>query len=189
MAKPRCGRILAREGVRFQCHFCKAIWEFRGSCGSLCLMQGVPDKEMGALLTSQIKKGKENCTAPKLLGHVDSVMIRKTSAMATHCGLPGRAGESLFVCYTWPGLPLGPTPPNTAGGTHERICFFSTGRTLANLKDRTLICSCCTYPERQPDLNKIVMGGSLQERERAMLDGKTEADGSGSQRWNFFCIL
>lgn len=30
--------------------------------------------------------------------------------------LPGRAEESLFVCYTWPGLPLGLTPLNSAGG-------------------------------------------------------------------------
>jgi len=78
-----------------------------------------------------------------------------------------------FVCYTWPGLPLGLAPPNTVGGTCERICFFSTGRTLANLEHTTAICSCCTYPERQPDLNKIVLGGSPQERERTMLGGKT----------------
>lgn len=40
-------------------------------------------------------------------------------------GLPGRAGESLFVCYSWPGLLLGLTPPDSAGGTHQRISPFS----------------------------------------------------------------
>ncbi len=181
MAKPRCGRILAREGVRFQCHFCKAIWEFSGSWGSLWLMQGVPDKEMGAFLTSQIKKGKENYSAPKLLGHVDSVMIRKTSAMATHCQTVEWAawkswGKPFCLLYLARASPW-PNAPQYSGGT------------LANLEDINLICSCYTYPERQPDLNKIVTGGSLQEKERAILDGKTEADGSGSQRWNLFCIF
>lgn len=39
-------------------------------------------------------------------------------------GLPGRAGESLFVCYAWPGLPFGHAPPNTVGGICERFAFF-----------------------------------------------------------------
>lgn len=201
MAKPWC-RILAREGVRFQCHYCKAVWEFRGSefllwfimlraGGSLCT---VSDKEMGAFSTLQIKK-KEKKTK-QLQNFLDMVTVLWFTKQVPWQpivkqwnGLPGRAGESLFVCYTWPGLPLGLAPPNTVGGTCERICFFSTGRALANLEHRTPICSCCTYPERQPDLNKIVMGGSQQERERAMLDGKTEASGTESQRWIFFCIL
>lgn len=41
-------------------------------------------------------------------------------------GLPGRAGESLFVCCSWPGLLLGLTPRNSVGGTHQRISFFPT---------------------------------------------------------------
>lgn len=35
--------------------------------------------------------------------------------------LPGRAEESLFVCYSWPGFPLGLTPLSSAGGTHQKI--------------------------------------------------------------------
>ncbi len=129
MAKPRCGRILAREGVRFQCHFCKAIWEFRGSCGILCLMQGDPDKEMGAFLTSQIKKGKENCTAPKLLGHVDSVMIRKTSAMATHCQTVEWAaweswGKPFCLLYLARASPWPHTPQYCGGNPREDLLFF-----------------------------------------------------------------
>ncbi len=109
-------------------------------------MQGVPDKEMGAFLTFANKKRKRKLLGAKLLGHGDSVMIRKTVAMATHCQtvelLPGRGWGKPFVCYTWQGFPLAQRPPYTAGGT------------LANREDIHLICSCYTYPERQPDLNK-----------------------------------
>lgn len=45
-------------------------------------------------------------------------------------GLPGRARESLFVCYSWPELLLGLTPLNSVGGTHQRISFFSDHRIL-----------------------------------------------------------
>lgn len=62
-------------------------------------------------------------------GHVDTVMKGKTTSMATIVkqwnGLPGRAGESLFVCYSWTELLLGLTPPRFCGGTHQRISFFS----------------------------------------------------------------
>lgn len=141
MAKPRCGRILAREAVRFQCHFCKAVWEFRGSefllwfiilhaGGSLC---PVSDKEMGAFLTLQIKKGKENQAAPKLLGHVDSVMIHKTSAMATHCQTVEWAaweswGKPLCLLYLARASPWPRAPQYCGGNPREDLLFFHRSR-------------------------------------------------------------
>lgn len=120
------------QGPAFSCVFISPHTE---GFSRLFIWQG-----NGCFFNPAHKKGKENEAAPTFLGHVDTVMIRKTSAMATHCQkAPGRAGESRFVCYTWPGLSPWPRAPQYCGGNP----LFSTGRALANLEHRSPIRSWC----------------------------------------------
>lgn len=109
-------------------------------------------------------------------------------------GLPGRAGESLFVCYSWLGLLLGLTPPDSAGEPTRGLAFFRP-RDSANLAQEIPICSCFP-PEIQPDPCKIAGGWRVvcRKRERAVcvrmcvcFNGKNETEKKG-QQWNL-CFL
>lgn len=64
-------------------------------------------------------------------------------------GLPGRAGESLFVCYRWLGLLLALTLPDPVREPSRELAFFRT-QDSANLAQEIPVCSCCP-PEIQPD--------------------------------------
>lgn len=101
-------------------------------------------------------------------GHVDTVMNWKTTSMATIVKqwneLPGRAGESLFVCYSWPGLLLALTPPNSVGEPTRGLAFFRQWDS-ANLAQEIPICS-CSPPEIQPDPCKIAAGWRVVCRKR-----------------------
>jgi len=103
------------------------------SCGLFCCVQGV----LYALyLTRKLvlfrpckKKGKENQAAPKLLGHVDSVMIHKTSAMATHCQTGEWAaweswGKPLCLLYLARASPWLSAPQYCGGNLREDLLFF-----------------------------------------------------------------
>lgn len=72
-------------------------------------------------------------------------------------GLPGRAGESLFVCYSWPEPLFALTPPNSVEGTHWSIIFFQT-QDSANLAQVTHICSCSVLQKSSLIRCKIVAG-------------------------------
>lgn len=129
MAKPRCGRILAREGVRFQCHFCKAIWEFRGSCGILCLMQGDPDKEMGAFLTSQIKKRKRKLHSSKTSWtcwqcYDSQNKCHGNPLSNSGMGCLGELGKAFLFVILGQGFPLAPHPPILRGEPTRGFAFF-----------------------------------------------------------------
>ena len=105
-------------------------------------------------------------------------------------GLPGRAGESLFVCYSWPGLLLGLTPLDSVGEPTRGLAFFRP-RDFANLAQEIPICS-CSPPEIQPDPCKIAgrAEGSSQEKGRGLrvcFNGKNETKKKG-QQWNL-CFL
>lgn len=78
--------------------------------------------------------------------------------------LPGRAGESLFVCYSWPGLLLALTPPNSVGEPTRGLAFFRQWDS-ANLAQEIPICS-CSPPEIQPDPCKIAAGWRVVCRKR-----------------------
>lgn len=79
------------------------------------------------------KKGKENQAAPKLLGHVDSVMIHKTSAMATHCQTVEWAawesrGKPLCLLYLARASPWPRAPQYCGGNLREDLLFFHRSR-------------------------------------------------------------
>lgn len=80
-------------------------------------------------------------------------------------GLPGRAGESLFVCYAWPGLLLGLMPPRFCGGNPPEDWPFFRLQDSANLAQDIPICSCSPL-EIQPDPCKIAGGWRVVRRKR-----------------------
>lgn len=100
--------------------------------------------------------------------------------------LPGRTGESLFVCYSWPGFLLGPMPLDSVGEPTRGLGFFRP-RDSANLAQEIPICSCCP-PEIQPDPCKIAGGWRVVRRKRegavcvctcACFNGKNETKKKG----------
>ncbi len=104
-------------------------------------------------------------------------------------GLPGRAGESLFVCYSWPGL-FGLTPLDSVGEPTRGLAFFRP-RDSANLAQEIPICS-CSPPEIQPDPCKIAGGRRVVRRKKegaelcaacVCFNGKNETTKKG-QHWN-----
>lgn len=77
--------------------------------------------------------------------------------------LPGRAGESLYVCYSWPGL-LGLAPLDSVGEPNRGLAFFRP-QDSANLAQEIPTCSCCLQ-EIQYDLSKIAGGWRVVLRKR-----------------------
>lgn len=116
------------------------------------------DKETGAFSTLRIKKEKKTKRLQHFLDMLTLLWFAKQvpwqPIVRKRLGEPGKA--VLFVILGQ-GFPLGPEPPNTAGGT----CFFPQVALLPIWSTEVLFAA---GAERRRDPNKILMGGSLQER-------------------------
>lgn len=136
MAKPWC-KILAREGVRFQCHYCKAVWELRVSefllwfimlraGGSLC---PVSDKEMGAFSTLQIKKRKRKPSSSKTSWtcwqcYDSQNKCHGNPLSNSGMGCLGELGKASLFVILGQGFPLASRPPILWGEPARGFAFF-----------------------------------------------------------------
>lgn len=102
-------------------------------------------------------------------------------------GLPRRSGESLFVCCTWPGFLLGPTPLNSVGEPTGGFAFFHLLPGILPIWHNKFLFAAALFHKIQPDLRKIALSVGVGRKAAAgrgkgpSSDGKniTEIKGTG----------